>query len=236
MAVVASPEIPHWEVRMMSVTHFDPYKVLGVHPSVSDEDIRSAYRRAMKRVHPDTGSGDPAKAREVNEAYELLSDPQARAAHDAEAAAAAAPPRPEPSQEPRSSGWAGPAQGAYSPPTGAGRGAPAEGNAYPSEWGGPVPPGYPSPAARAAAQSTERLVRTGLSAAKIVGIIVLTLAWWLVGTVLGVIGVIVVSNVAGGGQAPGIVSLFDLLFSIIGIVWFLAPFLVLYFRHRRRRG
>ncbi len=58
----------------------DPYVVLGLPRGASDDEIRSAYRNAMKAAHPDRG-GDPEAAARVNEAYALLSDPKRRAAH-----------------------------------------------------------------------------------------------------------------------------------------------------------
>ena len=56
----------------------DPYKVLGVSPDASDEDIKRAYRRLAKKYHPDLNPGDTEAARkmkEVNAAYEQIKDP-----------------------------------------------------------------------------------------------------------------------------------------------------------------
>ena len=57
----------------------DPYTVLGVSPSATEEEIKTAYRNLARRYHPDRYAGDPAAAREaeekmkeINEAYELL--------------------------------------------------------------------------------------------------------------------------------------------------------------------
>lgn len=53
----------------------DPYKVLGVSPAASDEEITQAYRRMAKRYHPDLNHGDAEAAKkmsEVNAAYEQI--------------------------------------------------------------------------------------------------------------------------------------------------------------------
>lgn len=53
----------------------DPYKVLGVEPSASEEEITRAYRRLAKKYHPDLNPGDKAaeqKMREINAAYEMI--------------------------------------------------------------------------------------------------------------------------------------------------------------------
>ena len=57
----------------------DPYKVLGVSPDASDEEIKRAYRRLAKKYHPDLNPGDQEAARkmqEVNTAYEQIKDPE----------------------------------------------------------------------------------------------------------------------------------------------------------------
>ena len=57
----------------------DPYKVLGVSPDASDEEIKRAYRQLAKKYHPDLNPGDQEAARkmqEVNAAYEQIKNPE----------------------------------------------------------------------------------------------------------------------------------------------------------------
>ena len=60
----------------------DLYEVLGVAREASADDIKKAYRKLAHQHHPDTGKGDEAKFKEVNEAYQVLGDPQRRAQYD----------------------------------------------------------------------------------------------------------------------------------------------------------
>ena len=57
----------------------DPYKVLGLTPDASDEDVKRAYRALAKKYHPDLNPGDQEAARkmqEVNSAYEQIKNPE----------------------------------------------------------------------------------------------------------------------------------------------------------------
>ncbi|AEE23211.1 MAG: molecular chaperone DnaJ [Alteromonadaceae bacterium] len=63
----------------------DYYEVLGVDKSASERDIKKAYKRLAMKYHPDRTQGDKAmeeKFKEVQEAYEILTDSQKRAAYD----------------------------------------------------------------------------------------------------------------------------------------------------------
>lgn len=77
-----------------------PYEVLGVRPDAGEEELRRAYRRALRLSHPDTG-GDVQRFHLVQLAWERIGDPSSRAAYDrggrsepAHEAWAPAPPRP----------------------------------------------------------------------------------------------------------------------------------------------
>jgi curved DNA-binding protein len=59
----------------------DYYKSLNVSKTASQDEIKKAFRRAAMEHHPDKG-GDPNKFKEINEAYETLSDPAKRQAYD----------------------------------------------------------------------------------------------------------------------------------------------------------
>jgi len=54
----------------------NPYAILGIEPSASQEDIKKAYKKLAKIYHPDMPGGDERKFKEVAEAYEKLTNPQ----------------------------------------------------------------------------------------------------------------------------------------------------------------
>jgi molecular chaperone DnaJ len=63
-------------------TKRDYYEVLGVTKDASADEIKKAFRRKAIEYHPDKQSGDEAKFKEVNEAYEVLKDPSKKQRYD----------------------------------------------------------------------------------------------------------------------------------------------------------
>ena len=71
--------------ELMADTKRDYYEVLGVNKNADDATIKKAYRTLAKKYHPDMNPGDKeaeAKFKEVNEAYDVLSDPDKKAKYD----------------------------------------------------------------------------------------------------------------------------------------------------------
>src|SRR5712691_6498106 len=68
----------------MATNKRDYYEVLGVSRTVTDDELKKSFRRLAKQYHPDANKEQGAEARfiEINEAYEVLSDPQKRATYD----------------------------------------------------------------------------------------------------------------------------------------------------------
>ncbi len=63
----------------------DYYAILGVPRNATEKEIKAAYRRLARQYHPDVNPGDKQaeeKFKEINEAYQVLSDPEKRAAYD----------------------------------------------------------------------------------------------------------------------------------------------------------
>ncbi|NGM17038.1 DnaJ domain-containing protein [Eggerthellaceae bacterium zg-893] len=69
----------------------DPYKVLGVSPDATPDEVKKAYRKKARENHPDLNPNDPgavARMNEVNEAYDRIVNPEKYVTRDARAAAA----------------------------------------------------------------------------------------------------------------------------------------------------
>jgi len=67
------------------VDYKDYYQVLGVEKNASDKDIKQAFRKLARKFHPDVNPGDlgaEQKFKEINEAHEVLSDPEKRRKYD----------------------------------------------------------------------------------------------------------------------------------------------------------
>ena len=60
----------------------DYYQILGISQSASQEEIKKAYRKLAHKYHPDKGGGDEKKFKEINEAYQTLSDKEKRTQYD----------------------------------------------------------------------------------------------------------------------------------------------------------
>jgi len=63
----------------------DYYKVLGISEKASEKEIKSAYRKLARKYHPDLNPGDTeaeSKFKQINEAHEVLSDPEKRKKYD----------------------------------------------------------------------------------------------------------------------------------------------------------
>src|SRR6185437_4173206 len=70
---------------MSATTPRDPYEVLGVQRDAGEQDVKKAFRRLARELHPDVNAHDPEaeeKFKEAAEAYEILSDPERRATYD----------------------------------------------------------------------------------------------------------------------------------------------------------
>lgn len=70
---------------MSATTPRDPYEVLGVARDAGEQEVKKAFRRLARELHPDVNAHDPRaeeKFKEAAEAYEILSDPERRATFD----------------------------------------------------------------------------------------------------------------------------------------------------------
>ena len=63
----------------------DYYEVLGLQKGASEDEIKRAFRKLAIKYHPDKNQGNAeaeAKFKEINEAYQVLSDPEKKARYD----------------------------------------------------------------------------------------------------------------------------------------------------------
>ena len=62
----------------------DPYRLLGITPAASEQEVRQAYRSLARQYHPDVNDSPEALEhfKQVGQAYSILSDPQKRALYD----------------------------------------------------------------------------------------------------------------------------------------------------------
>src|SRR6187431_1754855 len=76
------PSLTYTRLRM--ATQRDYYDILGVPRGANDDDIKRAFRKQAQQWHPDVNTSHEADVRfkEINEAYQVLSDPQRRQAYD----------------------------------------------------------------------------------------------------------------------------------------------------------
>lgn len=63
---------------------FNPYTVLELNRTASDEEVRNAYKRLALKYHPDKPTGDEDKFKQVSQAYQILTDPFKRKMYDAQ--------------------------------------------------------------------------------------------------------------------------------------------------------
>jgi curved DNA-binding protein len=88
----------------------DYYKILGVPKTATEKDIKAAYRKLARKHHPDVNKGDPkseARFKEINEANEVLSDPDKRKRYDTLGPDWASQFRPPPGRGPGGAGRGG---------------------------------------------------------------------------------------------------------------------------------
>src|SRR5438270_11981776 len=81
-ALQARARLEAHEPRTME--YRDYYKILGVTRAATADEVKKSYRRLARKFHPDVSKEKDAEARfkEVQEAYEVLKDPEKRAAYD----------------------------------------------------------------------------------------------------------------------------------------------------------
>ncbi|MBY0404577.1 MAG: DnaJ domain-containing protein, partial [Cyanobacteria bacterium] len=66
----------------MAVQFKDYYEILGVSRAATEKEIKSAFRKLARKYHPDVDPSSAEKFKEINEAYEVLGDPDKRKRYD----------------------------------------------------------------------------------------------------------------------------------------------------------
>src|SRR5204862_2386584 len=82
---VARTDRPHKVESAMAVQFRDYYETLGVSKNATDDEIKGAFRKLARKHHPDVAKDKKAaeeKFKQINEAYEVLSDPEKRQKYD----------------------------------------------------------------------------------------------------------------------------------------------------------
>ena len=72
-------------IGTMKMAGKDYYNILGVKRNANDKEIKQAFRKLARKHHPDVNPGDKSaesKFKEINNAYEVLSDPEKRKKYD----------------------------------------------------------------------------------------------------------------------------------------------------------
>jgi DnaJ-class molecular chaperone len=81
--LISDPSLIHIRSWLKGISAMNYYEILGVPGNASGNTIRTAYRRLVRRYHPDiSGSGSVDKFRQVQEAYETLGESSRRNAYD----------------------------------------------------------------------------------------------------------------------------------------------------------
>src|SRR5213596_902301 len=113
LTLASRREFVYAGLKFMPVQFKDYYETLGVPKTATQDEIRKAFRKLARQFHPDVAKDKKAaeaKFKEINEAYEVLGDPEKRQKYDTLGANWA-----RGGAQPRSPGWGGAGGGAGGP-------------------------------------------------------------------------------------------------------------------------